>query len=44
MMHDIFIPISEINGAKNGIKAVAEITDWPAGSQKPDWPYQACIG
>ena len=28
MMHDIFIPISDINGAKNGIKAVAEITDW----------------
>ncbi len=35
MMHDIFIPISEINGAKNGIKAVAEITDWPAGARNP---------
>jgi len=35
MMHDIFIPISELNGAKNGIKAVAEITDWPAGARNP---------
>jgi hypothetical protein len=35
MMHDIFIPISDLNGAKNGIKAVAEITDWPAGAKNP---------
>ena len=35
MMHDIFIPISELNGAKNGIKAVAEITDWPAEAKNP---------
>ncbi|MDB5006330.1 MAG: Ribonuclease [Mucilaginibacter sp.] len=33
MMHDIFIPISELNGAKNGIKAIAEITDWPADAK-----------
>ena len=35
MMHDIFIPISELNGAKNGIKAVAEITDWPVEAKNP---------
>ena len=35
MMHDIFIPISELNGAKNGIKAVAEITDWPVDAKNP---------
>jgi len=35
MMHDIFIPLSDLNGAKNGIKAVAEITDWPAGAKNP---------
>jgi ribonuclease R len=35
MMHDIFIPISELNGAKNGIKAIAEITDWPSGAKNP---------
>jgi len=35
MMHDIFIPINELNGAKNGIKAIAEITDWPADAKNP---------
>jgi ribonuclease R len=35
MQHDIFIPISDLNGAKNGVKAVAEITDWPAGAKNP---------
>ncbi|QTE38123.1 ribonuclease R [Mucilaginibacter gossypii] len=35
MMHDIFIPITELNGAKNGIKAVAEITDWPTEAKNP---------
>lgn len=35
MLHDIFIPAGELNGAKNGIKAVAEITDWPADAKNP---------
>jgi len=35
MMHDIFIPMSELNGSKNGIKAVAEITDWPVDAKNP---------
>jgi ribonuclease R len=35
MMHDIFIPMTELNGAKNGIKAVAEITDWPVDAKNP---------
>lgn len=35
MMHDIFIPMAELNGAKNGIKAVAEITDWPVDAKNP---------
>jgi ribonuclease R len=35
MMHDIFIPRDNLNGAKNGIKALAEITDWPAGAKNP---------
>jgi ribonuclease R len=35
MLHDIFIPLNEINGAKNGIKAIAEITDWPADAKNP---------
>ncbi|MEO6148520.1 MAG: ribonuclease R, partial [Mucilaginibacter sp.] len=35
MMHDIFIPFADINGAKNGIKAIAEITDWPVDAKNP---------
>jgi ribonuclease R len=35
MMHDIFIPMNQLNGAKNGIKAIAEITDWPADAKNP---------
>jgi ribonuclease R len=35
MMHDIFIPISELNGAKNGEKAIAAITDWPVDAKNP---------
>lgn len=35
MMHDIFIPISELKDVKNGVKAVAEITDWPQGAKNP---------
>jgi ribonuclease R len=35
MMHDIFIPMNQLNGAKNGIKAIAEITDWPTDAKNP---------
>jgi ribonuclease R len=35
MLHDIFIPINDLNGAKNGEKAVAEITDWPQEAKNP---------
>ncbi len=35
MLHDIFIPAEELNGARSGVKAVAEITDWPAGAKNP---------
>ena len=32
---DIFIPISNLRGARNGNKAVAIITDWPEHSKNP---------
>lgn len=32
---DIFIPLDKLNGAKNGDKAVARITDWPRESNTP---------
>lgn len=33
--HDIFIPVNCLNGALNGQKAVAKITDWPEGVKNP---------
>ncbi|RXF67040.1 ribonuclease R [Arcticibacter tournemirensis] len=35
MLHDIFIPLEELNGAKHGEKAIARITDWPEGAKNP---------
>lgn len=35
MLHDIFIPLTDLNGAKNGDKALAKIIDWPAGAKNP---------
>jgi len=35
MLHDIFIPISDVAGAHNGDKAIAEIVDWPEGAKNP---------
>lgn len=32
---DIFIPKENLNGAKDGQKAIAEITDWPANARNP---------
>lgn len=32
---DIFIPLDKLNGARNGDKAVARITDWPRESNTP---------
>lgn len=35
MLHDIFIPISDVSDAQNGDKAIAEIVDWPEGAKNP---------
>lgn len=35
MPHDIFIPVKALNGAKNGQKAVAKITEWPERAKNP---------
>ncbi len=32
---DIFIPLSNLHGAKNGQKVIARITDWPDHSKNP---------
>jgi ribonuclease R len=35
MPFDLFIPQSKLNGAKQGQKAVARVTDWNSGSKNP---------
>ncbi len=35
MQHDIFIPLDKLNGAEDGMKAVAHITDWPYDAKNP---------
>ena len=35
MLHDIFVPLSDTNNAKNNEKVVVSITDWPEGAKNP---------
>lgn len=35
MQHDIFVPLSDLAGAKNGQKVQVAITDWPEGAKNP---------
>ncbi len=35
MPYDLFIPLEKLNGAKNGEKVVARITDWPKKAKNP---------
>jgi ribonuclease R len=35
MLHDIFIPLDRLNGAKDGYKAIAKIVDWPEDAKNP---------
>lgn len=35
MVHDIFIPLQDLNGAQQGDKAIAKITDWPEDAKNP---------
>ncbi|MEE1943952.1 ribonuclease R [Pedobacter sp. KR3-3] len=35
MLHDIFVPLNDLNGAKNGQKVQVSITDWPEGAKNP---------
>ncbi|TKC01381.1 ribonuclease R [Pedobacter cryotolerans] len=35
MHQDIFVPLSDLNGAKNGQKVQVAITDWPEGAKNP---------
>jgi len=44
MLHDIFIPLGDLNGAKNGMKAVATITDWPSEAKNPIGRIKTVLG
>lgn len=35
MPHDIFIPLSQLNGAVDGDKAIAQMTEWPKKAKNP---------
>ncbi|MEI6433959.1 MAG: ribonuclease R [Bacteroidota bacterium] len=41
---DIFIPLSKLNGAKNGQKVVAVITEWPPNSANPYGEVKETLG
>lgn len=44
MPYDLFIPLRSLNGAKNGQKAIAKITEWPAGGKNPIGEVLEVIG
>lgn len=41
---DIFIPKEKLNGAKDGQKAIAEITDWPSKARSPFGKINEVLG
>ncbi len=44
MLHDIFIPLDQLKGAKDGDKAVAKLTEWPEGAKNPMGEIVAVLG
>ncbi|MET4081838.1 ribonuclease R [Pedobacter sp. UYP30] len=44
MMHDIFVPLSEIGEAKNGQKVLVTLTDWPEGAKNPIGTIKHVLG
>ncbi len=44
MLHDIFIPLEDLNGARNGVKALARIVDWPEGAKNPVGIIKSILG
>lgn len=41
---DIFIPLAELKGAKNGEKAVVKMTDWPEHANNPFGEVEKVLG
>ncbi len=44
MLHDIFIPLAELNGAKDNEKAIAQISEWPEGAKNPIGSIKHVLG
>ncbi|MFB5946642.1 ribonuclease R [Albibacterium profundi] len=44
MLHDIFVPLEDLNGAKDNEKVVVSITDWPPGSKNPVGKVEHVLG
>ncbi len=44
MIFDIFIPLDNLNGAEDGIKAVVEITEWKRKSKNPTGKVVEILG
>jgi len=44
MLHDIFIPLDNLNGAKDKEKVVVSIIDWPSGSKNPVGTVKHVLG
>jgi len=44
MLHDIFVPLTDLNGAKNGQKVQVSITDWPEGAKNPIGKISVILG
>lgn len=44
MMHDIFVPLSEIGDAKNGQRVLVTLSDWPEGAKNPIGTIKNVLG
>ncbi len=44
MLHDIFIPLQSLKGARDGEKALARITEWPEGAKNPIGEILSVLG
>lgn len=44
MPYDIFLPLTKLNGAKDGEKAIVQITEWPKKSKNPVGQVVSVLG
>ncbi|MFC3197772.1 ribonuclease R [Parapedobacter deserti] len=44
MLHDIFVPLADLNGAQDGEKVVVAISEWPQDSKNPVGKVKHVLG